>query len=150
MPRSLNSVHLLGHLGGDAETKHTTSGVAVSNFSMATSRRVKRGEEWTDETDWHRVVAWRVENLAPYLTKGKAVFVAGRLQTRKYEKNGETRYATEVVAEEIILLGGKDAEDGGRPAGGDRLASAPRGYSGTNAPARDAFPSGITDDDVPF
>ncbi|MDE2103009.1 MAG: single-stranded DNA-binding protein [Patescibacteria group bacterium] len=141
MARSLNRVTLLGHLGQDAEVKHTPSGVAVANFSLATSRRWKdkNSDEWKEETDWHKIVAWRVENLANYLLKGKPVLVEGRLQTRSYEdKAGEKRYVTEVVAENIILLGGgKDADSGG--SGGRSGASGNR--QGSQVPS---------DDDVPF
>jgi single-strand DNA-binding protein len=124
MPRSLNRVILLGHLGGNAEIKTTGSGVSVANFSLATERRWKdqKSGEWKSETDWHRIVFWRAENVANFLTKGKAVLVEGRLQTRSYEdKSGEKRYVTEVVADNLILLGpnaqGASAEQHGPPAG---------------------------------
>lgn len=71
MSKSINAVRLLGHLGKDAETKFTPSGVSVSNFSIATSRRVKQGENWSDVTDWHRVVLWNSEHVSAYLVKGK-------------------------------------------------------------------------------
>ncbi|NWF83061.1 MAG: single-stranded DNA-binding protein [Bryobacteraceae bacterium] len=108
--RSVNKVILIGHLGRDAETKFTASGVSVSQFTLATNRRIKDAQtgEWKDETDWHRVVVWRQENLAQYLTKGKQVYVEGRLQTRSWEdQNGQKRYTTEVIAEEVFLLGGR-------------------------------------------
>src|SRR6266700_1176261 len=109
MARSVNKVILIGNLGRDAETKFTPSGVAVTKFSIATTRRVKDGQtgEWRDETDWSNVVLWRQENVGQYLTKGKQVYIEGRLQNRSYEdKDGQKRYATEVVAEELMLLGG--------------------------------------------
>jgi single-strand DNA-binding protein len=79
----VKKVIVLGHLGRDAETNFTPSGVAVTKFSVATSRRWKdsRSDEWKEETDWHNIVLWRSENLANYLTKGKQVYVEGRLQT---------------------------------------------------------------------
>lgn len=116
MPRSLNRVTILGHLGGNAEIKHTGSGVAVANFSLATERRWKdkQSGEWKSETDWHRIVLWRAEAVGQYLTKGRAVLIEGRLQTRNYEdRSGEKRYVTEVVADTLILLGGP-TEGGGR------------------------------------
>jgi len=90
--RSVNKVILVGHLGRDAETKFTPAGVAVTKFSVATNRRWKdqQSGEWKEETDWANIVLWRQENLANYLTKGKQVYVEGRLQTRSYDdKDGK-------------------------------------------------------------
>ena len=158
--RSVNKVILVGHLGKDAETKFTPGGVAVTSFSVATSRRWKdqQSGEWKDETDWSNVTLWRAENLSPYLTKGKQVYVEGRLQTRNYEdKDGKKVYRTDVVADEVILLGGAGGSGGGGDRGGDEYsqsarparAAAPRATA--PAPAHDDFGGqGITDDDVPF
>jgi single-strand DNA-binding protein len=151
--RSVNKVILLGHLGRDAETKFTTSQVAVTRFSVATNRRVKDGQtgEWRDETDWTNVVLWRSENLTPYLTKGKQVYVEGRIQTRSYEdKDGKKVYATEVVAEDVILLGGRGGE-GGPGAPDEFNQSTPRSMPRSARPGSEP-PIGDTigDDDVPF
>lgn len=155
--RSVNKVILIGHLGRDAETKFTPGGAAVTRFSVATNRRWKdqQSGEWKEETDWSNVVLWRSENLANYLTKGKQVYVEGRLQTRSYEdKDGKKVYATEVVAEDVILLGGQGG--GGGPRGGDEYSqqpvSMPRGAQRSSAPppAQEDYSQGITDDDVPF
>ena len=108
--RSVNKVLLIGHLGRDAETAYTASQVAVTKFSVATNRRWKDQAtgEWKEETDWTRVVLWRGENVAPYLVKGTQVYVEGRLQTRSYDdKDGKKVWATDVVADEVILLGGR-------------------------------------------
>src|SRR5579863_43338 len=152
--RSVNKVILVGHLGRDAETKFTPGGAAVTRFSVATNRRWKdqQSGEWKEETDWSRVVLWRAENLAPYLTKGKQVYVEGRLQTRSYEdKDGKKVYATEVVADDVILLGGR-GEGGG--SGPDEFSQEPRSAPRSRpaaAPAAAPPPSeGIGDDDVPF
>ncbi len=165
---------LIGNLGRDAETKFTPAGVARTTFSIATTRRWKDQAtgDWKDETDWHNIVLWRSENLANYLLKGKQIYLEGRLQTRSYEdKDGKKVYATEVVAEEVMLLGGKGEggggegggfsegaggggfrDRGGAGAGGPvsmpRSAMAPRPAAGQ--PAADSFDQGITDDDVPF
>ena len=116
--RSVNKVILIGHLGRDAETKFTPSGVAKTTFSVATSRRWKDQQtgEWKEETDWANVVLWRSENLANYLTKGKQIYVEGRLRTHSWDdKDGKKQYMTEVVADEVILLGAGGArEEGGR------------------------------------
>ena len=109
--RSVNKVILVGHLGRDAETKFTPGGAAVTKFAVATNRRWKdqTSGEWKEETDWTNVVLWRSENLANYLTKGKQLYVEGRIHTRSYEdKDGKKVYSTEVVADEVILLGGQE------------------------------------------
>src|SRR5689334_1517382 len=111
--RSVNKVILLGHLGKDAETKFTQGGVAVTNFTLATSRRWKdqQSGEWKEETEWHRCVLWRSENVSNYLLKGKQIYVEGRLQTRSYDdKDGQKRYTTEVVCDDVILLGGRGGD----------------------------------------
>jgi single-strand DNA-binding protein len=149
--RSVNKVILIGHLGKDAETKFTASGVAKTTFTVATNRRVKdQGTgDWKDETDWHNIVLWRSENVANYLLKGKQIYVEGRLSTRSYDdKDGNKRWITEVVAEEVILLsgGGRDSgEEYGQPVSMPRSAPRPSPRSEPGPPD-----AGITDDDVPF
>jgi single-strand DNA-binding protein len=156
--RSVNKVTLIGHLGRDAETAYTASQTAVTKFSVATNRRWKdqQSGEWKEETNWTNVVLWRGENVAPYLTKGKQIYVEGRLQTRSYDdKDGKKVWTTEVVAEDVILLGGRG--EGGAP---DEMSqeprseprSAPRSRQAAAPAARQAPPSneGIGDDDVPF
>ena len=153
--RSVNKVILVGNLGRDAETKFTPGGASVTRFAVATTRSWKdqQSGEWKEETNWTNVVLWRQENLANYLTKGKQVYVEGRLQTRSYEdKDGKKVYATEVVADDVILLGGRgDAASSGESGG---FASAPRTAASRPKPAPGAdepnFDMGITDDDVPF
>src|SRR5580692_3873204 len=159
--RSVNKVILIGHLGRDAETKFTPGGAAVTKFSVATNRRWKDKEsgEWKEETDWSNVTLWRSENLANYLTKGKQVYVEGRLQTRSYEdKDGKKVYATDVVADDVILLSDRGGSGGGqRDEYSQQPVSQPRGSGSSRPPAPaqsapdDQFGSqGITDDDVPF
>src|SRR5215204_4030353 len=117
--RSINKAILLGNLGKDAETKFTPSGIARTNFTIATSRRWKDQQtgDWKEETDWHNVVLWRSENLANYLLKGKQIYVEGRLHTRSYDdKDGNKRWITEVVAEDVLLLGGRAGDMGAAPA----------------------------------
>ena len=159
--RSVNKVILVGHLGKDAETKFTPSGVSMTRFSVATSRRFKDQTtgEWKEETDWSNVILWRAENVAPYLTKGKQVYVEGRLQTRSYEdKEGQKKYSTEGVADDVILLGGRGGEGGGGDAGFNQeprmmsgpRASAPRPATTPSSGGGSPFDAGISDDDVPF
>jgi len=153
--RSVNKVILVGHLGRDAETKFTPGGTAVTKFSVATSRRWKdkQSGEWKEETDWTNITLWQAENLANYLTKGKQVYVEGRIHTRSYDdKDGKKVYATEVVADEVILLGGQGGGGGGRTGGDEAPVSMPRSAQGaTRQPApQEDYGQGITDDDVPF
>ncbi len=131
----------------------------MTKFSLATSRRWKDQQtgEWKEETDWASVVLWRSENLANYLTKGKQIYVEGRLQTRSWDdKDGKKQYMTEVVADEVILLGGGGGEGGGAMEGSraegfgaPQPVSMPRSAQKPK-PAEDSFDQGITDDDVPF
>ena len=151
---------LIGNLGRDAETRFTPSGVSVTNFSIATARRVKDGQsgDWRDETDWHDIVLWRGENVAQYLTKGTQVYVEGRLQTRSWEgQDGQKRYRTEVVCDSnqgLMLLsggsGGGGGGGGGRRSGGDDFSQEPRGGGGGGSAPRGGDDMGVTDDDVPF
>jgi single-strand DNA-binding protein len=155
--RSVNKVILIGHLGKDAETKFTPSGVAKTTFSIATNRRWKDQQtgEWKEETDWHNVVMWRQENVANYLTKGKQIYVEGRLQTRNYDdKDGRKVYITEVVADDVVLLsgrgeGGADQPQVSAPRGPQRVAAQPA-PAAPSAPAEESGNGGVTDDDVPF
>ncbi|MEZ5398065.1 MAG: single-stranded DNA-binding protein [Bryobacteraceae bacterium] len=169
MPRSINKVILVGNLGKDAETRFTPGGQARTTFTIATGRRWKDQQtgEWREETDWHNVVLWRQENLANYLTKGKQIYVEGRIQSRSYDdKDGNKRYITEIVAEDVMLLGGRGGgdDDGGgygaresggfqgRESGGGGPVSMPR-TARRPAPAAEPDPygdQGISDDDVPF
>lgn len=107
MQRTVNSVILVGSLGRDAEQVQAGSQV-VTKFSVATSQRWKdkQSQEWKEATEWTNVVLWGQENLAQFLTKGKQVYIGGRLQTRSFDKGGEKQYRTEVVADQVILLGG--------------------------------------------
>ncbi len=158
--RSVNKVILLGNLGRDAETAYTASQTAVTKFSVATSYRWKDKQtgEWKEETNWTNVTLWRGENVAPYLTKGQKVYVEGRLRTHSYDdKDGKKVWMTEVVADDVILVGGRGESGGGGAASPNfdeyqqdqpPMRSAPRQRP---APASAPPPSeGISDDDVPF
>lgn len=149
MSRSVNKVILVGNLGRDAETKFLPSGVSVTNFSIATERRWKdeKSGEWRSESDWHNVTLWRGEKVAEFLTKGKQVYVEGRLQTRSYEdKDGHKKYATDVVCSEVILLGGRDS-------GGSERSEEPVSRPRQQAAPASRQPEGkwdASDDDIPF
>ena len=139
----INKVILIGRLGSDPEVRYTPSGVAVANFNIATS------EEWKDKdsgekkerTEWHRIVAWRRlgEICGEYLSKGKQVYVEGRLQTRDWEdRDGNKRYTTEIVATDVQFLGTRDSSESARP-----RSTSPSDFQG--GPAQ-----GPGDDDIPF
>lgn len=153
---SVNKVILIGHLGRDPEVRYAPSGAAVANFSLATSRRWKdkASGEQQEETEWHRCVAYdRLgEVVGEYLKKGSQVYVEGRLKTRKWEdKDGATKYATEIIVENMTMLGGR----GDRESGEQRAPSpAPAAPVSKAAAARTAPKSGTgfddMDDDIPF
>ena len=140
----VNKVILVGNLGRDPEIRYMPDGTAVANFSIATS------DEWKDKntgekksrTEWHRIVAFRRlgEICGEYLSKGKQVYIEGRLRTRSWEKDGITRYTTEIEATQMQMLGSKDYNSGQRNTGGG-------GY-GQSAP-QEPFPES-QDDDIPF
>ena len=137
--RSVNKVILIGHLGRDAETAFTASQTSVTKFSVATNRRWKdqQSGEWKEETNWTNVVLWRAENLAQYLTKGKQVYIEGRIRTRSWEdKDGNKRFTTEIVANQMQMLGA---------AGGPGVVSGPGREEGIDQ----EIPP-VPDDDVPF
>ena len=143
---SVNKVILVGNLGRDAELRYTPGGAAVATLNMATTEvwNDKQGQR-QEKTEWHRIILWgkQAESLQEYLTKGKQIYVEGRLQTRQWDdKDGNKRYTTEVKADRITLLGGGG---GGRGGGMERGASASHG-GGMDEPPMEP----ITDDDIPF
>ena len=160
---SVNKVILLGNLGRDPETRYTTNGDAVTNLRIATSEQWKdKSGEKQERTEWHSVVLFgrQAEVAGEYLKKGRSVYIEGRLQTRKYtDKEGVEKYATEIVADRMQLIGG--ARDGGGGSGGDaEFASAPSGGGqrresgggGGAKPAAGGAKKGVDDfdDDIPF
>ncbi len=165
MSEGLNRCMLLGNLGADPELRFTNGGQAVLNLRMATTETyLDRDKVRKERTDWHNVVVWgkRGEALAKFLTKGSSIFVEGRLNTSSYEdKEGIKRYKTEVVANNILLTGGKRGGDAERAPRTDAApARAPTGgYGGGGAiapTADDGFDGGYggggggSDDDLPF
>jgi single-strand DNA-binding protein len=120
---SVNKVILVGNLGRDPETKYTPDGAAITNVTIATSRqwKDKTSGERKEETEWHRVVFYNrlAEIAGEYLKKGRPVYVEGRLKTRKWQdKDGNDKYTTEIVAEEMQLLGSREGGEGGGGGGG--------------------------------
>lgn len=134
MSRGLNKVLLIGRLGADPEIRYTPSGTAVATFRMATNRRVKRGDVWEDEADWHRVVAWErlADFAAQYLKKGNQVFVEGQIRNRSWEdKDGNRRFTTEIIARDIQNL---------EPRGEREASYASGGFEPSTPPVEDDVP----------
>lgn len=144
----LNQVQIIGRLGADPEVKQLPGGDSVCNLTVATSERWKdknTGEQ-KEKTEWHRIVLFgRVADIAgQYLRKGSLAFFQGKLETRMWEKDGEKRYTTEIRANQLTMLGGK--EDGGQAGAAARPAQAARpATQQQQAPDQDSF-----DDDIPF
>mgnify|MGYP002622014289 CR=1 FL=1 len=150
MARGINKVILVGNLGNDPETRYMPSGSAVTNLSVATSRswKDKQTGEQREETEWHRVAMFGrlAEIAAEYLRKGSQVYLEGRLKTRKWQdKQGNDRYTTEIIADEMQMLGGRSGGGGGGGGGG----GAPMGRSSEPSGPAPA-PSDDFDDDIPF
>lgn len=149
---SLNKVQIIGNLGQDPDVRFTPSGAAVANFSIATSERWKdkQSGNMEERTEWHRVVVWgRLAELCKeYLAKGRTVYIEGRLQTRSWDdKDGNKRYTTEVVAQNLQFLDRKGS-GGGAPMGGGSSSSG--SSSGSSAPSDNGPPPFDSDDDIPF
>ena len=147
MARGVNKVILLGNVGRDPELRYTQNGTAVCNFSLATTERAKIGGEWQDRTEWHSIVAWGrlAETCSNYLAKGSQVYIEGRLRTRKWEdREGNTRYQTEVVADSMVLVGRPRAQ---RPEAAPYAPEPPAPAPDLPEPADEGFDP---NDDVPF
>lgn len=151
MARGINKVILIGNLGNDPDVRYTQSGAAVANVSIATSEqwKDKNTGEQQDRTEWHRVVFFGrlAEIVSEYLRKGSQVYVEGRLQTRKWQdKEGTDRYTTEIVANEMQMLGGRG---GGGGSNQDNYTSS---SNSTSAGPAETSPAGNSDfdDDIPF
>jgi len=160
MARGINKVILVGNLGADPETRYTASGSAITNIRVATSEswRDKQTGETQERTEWHSVVFFNrlAEIAGEYLRKGRQVYIEGSLRTRKWQgQDGQDRYTTEVVANEMQMLGGRGDDAPARPSQGgfrDNTQSSPR-----QAPTQAAKESPVfqgednfTDDDIPF
>lgn len=174
MAGGVNKVILIGNLGKDPELRYTQGGTAVCQLSVATTRTYSnKNNERVDETEWHRVVVWskQAEHCGQYLTKGRQVYVEGRLQTRSWDdRDGNKRYTTEIIAETVQFLGGRGEGGGGGGGGGGRGEGGAgggggggRGGRGSGGPMGPSdpgpsdggwndnyIPSDPGDDDIPF
>jgi single-strand DNA-binding protein len=154
MSRGINKVIVVGNLGADPETRYTASGTAITSLRIATS------EEWTDKqsgekqsrTEWHRVKLFGklAEIAGEYLKKGRQVYIEGSLRTDKYtDKDGVERYSTDIIANEMQMLGGNQGE-GGQSQRPQRQDCQPRQSPTRDASFADAPAGGFDDDDIPF
>ena len=151
---SVNKVILVGNLGRDAELRYTPGGAAVSTLNMATTETwTDKGGQKQEKTEWHRVVFWGkvAESLTEYLTKGKQVYVEGRLETRQWnDKDGNKRYTTEIKGDKIVLLGSAGG-GGGRSGGGMSRGGGEESPGGAQpSHGADVPDQPLTDDDIPF
>ncbi|MES2393677.1 MAG: single-stranded DNA-binding protein [Acidobacteriota bacterium] len=153
MAKGVNKVFLLGNVGKDPEIRTTAGGMTVASFSLATAERAKGQDgQWADKTEWHNLVCFQrtAEIVRDYVKKGTQVFVEGKIQTRSWDdkESGQKKYKTEILVNELSLLGG----GAGRGEGGAERSSG--GYSRSSAPASSSAPDyadqGITDEDIPF
>jgi single-strand DNA-binding protein len=145
---SVNKVILIGNLGKDPEIRYSQSGTAVANFSIATNRNVKKNDEWVKESEWHKIVAFgkTAEVCSEYLSKGKQVYIEGRLQTREWEdKDGNRRWTTEIITERMQMLGTRADRDRDR----DRDTKPPPPTDAGEDPFNKTSDD-VPDDDVPF
>jgi single-strand DNA-binding protein len=147
MAGGVNKVILIGNLGADPETRYTQGGQAVTNFRIATSDRwTDRNGQAQERTEWHRIVTFGrlAEHCRDYLSKGRQVYVEGRIQTRQWEdKDKNKRYTTEIVAQTVQFLGARGERAGGEQGGGGVPPPADEGGGFEGAPP-------IADEDVPF
>ena len=153
MARGINKVILVGNLGGDPETRYMPSGSAVTNFTVATNEswKDKQTGEQKDRTEWHKVAMFGrlAEIAAEYLRKGSQVYIEGKLRTRKWQgQDGQDRYTTEIIADEMQMLGGRGDGGGGNFGGSKGGGKGAGSQGGGNAPPQ-AGPDDF-DDDIPF
>jgi len=166
MARGINKVILVGNLGQDPELKYTGSGTAVCNLRIATNESYKDANgEWVERTEWHNVVAWSrlAEICNEYLKKGSQAYFEGSLQTRSYDdKEGNTKYFTEIKAKEMMMLSGRESGGGGSYNGGSSSGGSSNGGSFSQNKSQSPAPAKATstgktddytfepDDDLPF
>ena len=160
MAGGVNKVILSGHLGADPDMRYTPSGAGVCELRLATSESWKdKNGQRQERTEWHRVVVWgkTAEICAKYLAKGRQVFIEGRIQTRSYDdKEGQKRYITEIIANDVQFLssgrdgGGGGGGGGGRRGGGDDGPPPPDDFGPAGGGGGGGFGGGGPDDDIPF
>ncbi|HTD95657.1 MAG TPA: single-stranded DNA-binding protein [Edaphobacter sp.] len=156
MAKGVNKVLLLGNVGKDPEIRSTAGGMTVASFSLATADRQKDAQgNWTDKTEWHNLVCFQrtAEIVRDYVKKGTQLFIEGKLQTRSWDdkESGQKKYKTEILVNELTLLGSK-GEGGGSSSSGSGYSKSNTASYDQRTPASqpDYADVGITDDDIPF
>lgn len=151
MAKGLNKVFLLGNVGKDPEIRSTAGGMTIASFSLATADRKKEGTGWVDTTEWHNIVCFQrtAEIVRDYVKKGSQILVEGKITNRSWDdkESGQKRYKTEILVNELTLLGGKS---GGESTGGYSKSNTSSYDQRTPASQPDYADAGITDDDIPF
>ncbi len=153
MARDLNKVILTGRLGKDVELRVTPSGSSVATFSVASSRNVKEGDGWKEQTEWFRVVAWEklAETCANYLHKGSKVLIEGRLQTREWtDKENVKRSTTEVIATEMLMLDSKKSDSNGDDDWGSTAPAAPARAAANGRGRNASYEEDVEPEEIPF
>ena len=164
MAKGVNKVFLLGNVGKDPEMKATQSGMVIAQLTLATADRQKdQTGNWVDKTEWHNLVCFSrtAEIVRDYVKKGTQLYIEGKIQTRSWDdkESGQKKYRTEILVNELTLLGGRGGEGGGGGGqySGGRAQSGGYSQGGGNtasfdqrAPQNDYANEGITDDDIPF
>ena len=155
MAKGVNKVFLLGNVGKDPEFRTTPGGMSVATFSLATADRAKDAQgNWADKTEWHNLVAFQrtAEIIRDYVKKGSQIFIEGKIQTRSWDdkETNVKKYRTEILVNELSLLGGRGGAEGGSSSGGYSSRSSASSSSASSAPASDYADQQITDDDIPF
>jgi single-strand DNA-binding protein len=157
MAKGVNKVFLLGNVGKDPEIRSTAGGMTVASFSLATADRAKDAQgNWADKTEWHNIVCFQrtAEVVRDYVKKGSQILVEGKIQTRSWDDktSGEKKYKTEILCNELTLLGGRAGGEAGSSASASSYAKSSSSSYDQRQPATtpDYGDSGITDDDIPF
>jgi single-strand DNA-binding protein len=155
MAKGVNKVFLLGNVGKDPEIRSTAGGMTVASFSLATADRQKDAQgNWADKTEWHNLVCFQrtAEIVRDYVKKGSQIFVEGKIQTRSWDDktSGEKKYKTEILVNELSLLGGRAGASEGGGSSYSKPAAATNYDQRQPASVPDYGGSGITDDDIPF
>jgi single-strand DNA-binding protein len=150
MAKGVNKVFLLGNVGKDPEIRSTAGGMTVASFTLATADRKKEGANWVDSTEWHNIVCFQrtAEIVRDYVKKGSQLLVEGKITNRSWDdkESGQKRYKTEILVNELTLLGGKS----GGSEGGSYSKSNTTSYATNPTSQPDYADTGITDDDIPF
>jgi len=154
MAKGVNKVLLLGNVGKDPEIRATAGGMTIASFTLATADRAKDAQgNWADKTEWHNLVAFQrtAEVVRDYVKKGTQLFIEGKIQTRSWDdkESGQKKYRTEILVNELTLLGSK--QGGGESSGGGYSKSSTASYDQRPPASQPEYADqGITDDDIPF